>query len=80
MIVADYKATARRGDVSEANLYPGYKRQLEVYQFLLAQQGLAVESRCWFVYANGDPTIGPFVFSRFEHGRLTPFAFVQEQG
>jgi ABC-type branched-subunit amino acid transport system substrate-binding protein len=28
----------------------------------------------------GDPTIGPFVFSRFEAGQLTPFTFVQEQG
>lgn len=60
VIVADYKATAKRDEVSESNLYPGYKRQIEVYQFLLAQQGLTVEPRAWFVYANGIPTRGSF--------------------
>ena len=53
VLVADYKATARRDEVTEANLYPGYKRQVEVYQFLLEQQGLIVEPRAYFVYANG---------------------------
>jgi len=60
VLVADYKATARRDEVSEANLYPGYKRQVEVYQFLLARQGLMVEPRAWFVYANGISTGSSF--------------------
>ncbi len=29
---------------------------------------------------DGNPTIGPFVFSRFKGGQLTPFAFVSVQG
>jgi len=29
---------------------------------------------------NGDPNIGPFVFSRFKDGALVPFKFVQVQG
>jgi hypothetical protein len=53
VLVADYKATARRDEVTEANLYPSYQRQVEVYQFLLEQQGLTVEPRAYFVYANG---------------------------
>jgi hypothetical protein len=56
VLVADYKATARKAEVTEAGLYPGYKRQVEVYQFLLEQQGLTVEPRAYFVYANGIST------------------------
>jgi hypothetical protein len=51
--VADYKATSRAEAITAANLYPGYQRQAEVYQFLLRQQGLAVSDTAWFVYANG---------------------------
>ncbi|MGC1929842.1 MAG: PD-(D/E)XK nuclease family protein [Candidatus Nitrosopolaris sp.] len=53
VLVADYKATARRDGVTEANLYPSYRHQVEVYQFLLEQQGLTVGSRAYFLYANG---------------------------
>ncbi len=60
VIVADYKATSRRDEFTVANLYPGYKRQVEVYQFLLSQQDLTVEPRAWFVYANGISTRGAF--------------------
>lgn len=73
VIVADYKATARRDEVSEANLYPGYKHQVEVYQFLLAQQGLTVEPRAWFVYANGIPTRGVFGNSLTFRTSLLPY-------
>lgn len=53
LIVADYKATAKADEVSAANIYPGYQRQLEMYQFLVAQQGFAVDPVGWLVYANG---------------------------
>lgn len=53
VMVADYKATAKAAEVSAANLYPGYRRQAEIYQFLVEQQGFAVSDRAWFVYANG---------------------------
>ena len=32
------------------------------------------------INVNGDTSLGPFVFSRFEHSKLTPFRFVQVQG
>jgi hypothetical protein len=53
IMVADYKATAKKVAPTAANLYPGYRRQAEIYQFLVEQQGFEVSDRAWFVYANG---------------------------
>lgn len=53
-IVADYKATAKDAEVSlDAEWQIAYKRQMEVYQWLLASSGLPVSKRSWFVYCNG---------------------------
>ncbi len=54
--VADYKATSKTGVVTVEGLYLSYRRQAEVYQFLLRQQGLTVSDTAWFVYANGIKT------------------------
>jgi hypothetical protein len=59
-MVVDYKATSRAEAVSTAGLYDSYRRQAEVYQFLLAGQGLTVSDAAWFVYANGDKTRAAF--------------------
>jgi len=54
LIVADYKATSKAGEVSlDAAWQISYKRQMEFYQWLLRRQGLEVARRGWFVYANG---------------------------
>ena len=54
-IVADYKATAKNSAVSlDADWQISYKRQMEVYQWLLRQNGLDVANRTWFVYCNGQ--------------------------
>ena len=54
VIVADYKATARTEMPTARSLYPSYRRQMDVYQFLVRRQGLEVSNRGWFVYTNGD--------------------------
>jgi hypothetical protein len=54
LIVADYKATARAETPGERHLYPSYRRQMDVYQFLVRRQGFDVSNRGWFVYTNGD--------------------------
>jgi hypothetical protein len=54
LIVADYKATARSETPGERHLYPSYRRQMDVYQFLVRRQGFPVSNRGWFVYVNGD--------------------------
>ena len=54
VIVADYKATAKEKDVDiESEWQISYKRQMEVYQWLLRQNGLKVSSTGYFVYTNG---------------------------
>jgi PD-(D/E)XK nuclease superfamily len=56
VMVADYKATSKIEDVTAATLHPAYRRQADIYQFLVSQQDLAVSNRAWFVYANGSKT------------------------
>lgn len=54
LIVVDYKATAKDRDVGIDSAWQiSYKRQLEVYQWLLRQNGFTVSPTGYFVYANG---------------------------
>ncbi len=54
-IVVDYKATSKAGDITELNeaWQDGYKRQMEIYQWLLRQNGFKVSDTGYFVYCNG---------------------------
>ncbi len=52
--VVDYKATSKEGEVTlDAEWQGGYKRQMEVYQWLLRQNGFTVSDTGYFVYVNG---------------------------
>lgn len=52
--VVDYKATSKESEVNiDADWQEGYKRQIEVYQWLLRQNGFDVSEIGYFVYANG---------------------------
>ncbi|MBI5621654.1 PD-(D/E)XK nuclease family protein [Candidatus Falkowbacteria bacterium] len=55
-IVVDYKSTSKAGDITELNQdwQIGYKRQMEVYQWLLRQNSYQVSDTGYFVYCNGD--------------------------
>ncbi len=54
LIVVDYKATSKDEEVTlDADWQDGYKRQMEVYQWLLRQNGFKVSPVGYFVYANG---------------------------
>lgn len=54
LIVVDYKATAKQSDVSiDSDWQISYKRQMEVYQWLLRQNGFTVSDTGYFVYTNG---------------------------
>ncbi len=54
-IVVDYKATAKEDAVTELDKewQDGYKRQMEVYQWLLRRNGLKVSDTGYFVYCTG---------------------------
>jgi len=53
LIVVDYKATSKQKDVSiDSDWQISYKRQMEVYQWLLRQNGFTVSDTGYFVYTN----------------------------
>lgn len=54
LYVVDYKATSINGGlVAETQLRVSYQRQVELYQWLLRQNGFTVSRTAYFVYANG---------------------------
>lgn len=54
LVVVDYKATSKTSEVTiDAEWQDGYKRQMEVYQWLLRRNRFEVASTGYFVYCNG---------------------------
>jgi len=55
-VVVDYKETSKSEKIETLNAtwHGGYKRQMEIYQWLLRQKGYAVSDTGYFVYCNGD--------------------------
>ena len=61
LIVVDYKATSKSKDVSiDSDWQISYKRQLEVYQWLLRQNGFTVSDTGYFVYTNARIDVDGF--------------------
>ncbi len=55
LIVVDYKATSSALAVTlEGRWKESYKRQVEVYQWLLRRNGFTVSDTAYFVYVNAD--------------------------
>lgn len=74
VIVVDYKATAKDKEVSiNAGWQISYKRQMEVYQWLLRQNELSVSDTGYFVYTNGRLDLEGF-FNKVEFKtKLIPY-------
>lgn len=54
LIIVDYKATSKEEEVNlDADWQIGYKRQMEIYQWLFRQNGFKVSNTGYFVYCNG---------------------------
>lgn len=54
-IVVDYKATSKEQKVTlDAEWQDGYKRQMEIYQWLFRKNGFKVSDTGYFVYCNGN--------------------------
>jgi hypothetical protein len=63
IIIVDYKATSKTSEVNlDAEWQRGYKRQMEIYQWLFSQNGFDVSPTGYFVYCNGD--VGKPTFDR----------------
>lgn len=55
VIVVDYKATSTDAEITlDADYRASYKRQMEIYQWLMRKNGFAVSDTGYFVYANGN--------------------------
>ncbi len=55
LIIVDYKATSKDDEVNlDAEWQIGYKRQMEIYQWLFRQNGFKVSETGYFVYCNGN--------------------------
>lgn len=54
LIIVDYKATSKEAEVGiDDEWQEGYKRQMEIYQWLFRQNGFKVSPIGYFVYCNG---------------------------
>ena len=54
LIIVDYKATSKESEVNlDAEWQDGYKRQMEIYQWLFRNNGFKVSDIGYFVYCNG---------------------------
>jgi len=54
LIIVDYKATSKEAEVNiDAEWQIGYKRQMEIYQWLFRKNGFKVSKTGYFVYCNG---------------------------
>lgn len=55
LMIVDYKATSKSEEVNlDAEWQIGYKRQMEMYQWLFRKNGFTVSDTGYFVYCNGD--------------------------
>ncbi len=53
--IVDYKATSKSEEVNlDADWQIGYKRQMEIYQWLFRKNGFKISDVGYFVYCNGD--------------------------
>jgi hypothetical protein len=61
LIIVDYKATSKTAEVSlDAEWQDGYKRQMEIYQWLFRRNGFKVSPTGYFVYCNGNADAAAF--------------------
>lgn len=56
LMIVDYKSTSKDAKIEalDADWQDGYKRQMEIYQWLLRQRGFTVSDTGYFVYANAS--------------------------
>jgi RecB family exonuclease len=55
LYIVDYKATSKTGEVNlDAEWQISYKRQMEIYQWLVRANGFKVSNTGYFVYCNGQ--------------------------
>ena len=73
--MVDYKATSKDGKISldDDKWKDGYKRQMEIYQWILRNMGYDVSDTGYFVYANGRKDLDGFNGTLSFHVQLIPY-------
>jgi len=75
LIVVDYKATSKDKEVGiDSDWQVSYKRQMEVYQWLLRQNGFMVSDTGYFVYTNARLDVDGFGDQLEFRTKLIPYA------
>ncbi|MEK7590683.1 MAG: PD-(D/E)XK nuclease family protein [Patescibacteria group bacterium] len=75
LIVVDYKATSTVAEISmEDECRMRYKRQIEIYQWLLRKNGFEVSETGYFLYVNADKQKDSFDQSLHFAVHLFPYA------
>lgn len=74
LIVVDYKATSKNKEVTiDSDWQISYKRQLEVYQWLLRANGFKVSDTGYFVYTNARLDVDGFADRLEFKTKLIPY-------
>jgi CRISPR/Cas system-associated exonuclease Cas4 (RecB family) len=74
LIVVDYKATSKDREVSiDSDWQISYKRQVEVYQWLLRANGFTVSDTAYFVYTNARLDVDGFADHLEFKTKLIPY-------
>ena len=77
LMVVDYKATAKAEPVTKLGPEGGwqdmYRRQMEIYQWLLRKNGLNVSNTAYFVYCTGDKKRSDFNNTLHFETHLIPY-------
>lgn len=74
IFVVDYKATSKDGEVSlDDEWKESYKRQMEIYQWILRNMGYQVSDTGYFVYVNGRKDFDAFNGTLHFHTQLIPY-------
>ena len=62
LVVVDYKSTSKQAKITELDQewQGGYKRQMEIYQWIFRKLGFAVANTGYFVFANAIKTLPKF--------------------
>ncbi len=55
LIIVDYKATSKSSEINlDSEWQDGYKRQMEIYQWLFRKNNFKINDTGYFVYCNGN--------------------------
>lgn len=74
LIVVDYKATSKSREVGiDSDWQIAYKRQMEIYQWLLRQNGFKVNDTGYFVYTNARIDVEKFADTLEFRTKVIPY-------